>query len=187
MDHFSQSIDALLARIKEQEAEIAKNKTAVNALCAILNRPPMFASTDPAGQSVPLNNLRGDEFYGQPLSTVIRTILETRKAAGSGAATVTEIYAVMVEGGYKFETADEENAKRSLRISLTKNSQTFHKLPNGKYGLKEWYPSVREKKQTTQEASTKAADADDGIFDMEAKERADLEAQKKKEAVRATA
>lgn len=171
MDHFIQSIEALLARIKEQETEINKNKTAVNALCAILNRPLMFPSTEQANQTVGLNNLRGDEFYGQPLSTVIRSILEARKASGgSGAATVAEIYGVMVEGGYGFETTDEENAKRALRISLTKNSQTFHKLPNGKYGLKEWYPNVKEKK------TAKATDAEEvDPFDMETKEKLDAQ------------
>ena len=35
----------------------------------------------------------------------------------------------------------------SLRISLGKSSHTFHKLPNGQYGLLEWYPNVKPPKK----------------------------------------
>lgn len=86
------------------------------------------------------------EFYGQPLAVVVRRILEKRRIANQGPATVAEIYDTMLLGDYNFETANADNAKRSLRISLTKNSSTFHKLPSGKYGLREWYPALRDRR-----------------------------------------
>ena len=35
---------------------------------------------------------------------------------------------------------------RSLAISLAKNNQKFHKLPNNTFGLLSWYPSVASEK-----------------------------------------
>jgi len=48
---------------------------------------------------------------------------------------------------YQPETDDLENAKRGLRIALTKNSVTFYRIdggPNGSsYGLLEWYDKAK--------------------------------------------
>ncbi len=49
----------------------------------------------------------------------------------------------MKGGGYKFETASEENAKTGVRNALRTSSSIFHRLPNGHYGLLSWYPSAK--------------------------------------------
>jgi hypothetical protein len=72
---------------------------------------------------------------------------------------VDEIHQALLAGGYKFEAATEEIAKRGLRISLTKNSHSFHKLPSGLYGLREWYPAIKD---------TKAKASDSGAADQQA-------------------
>lgn len=169
MDHIQKSIETLVEKIREQENELLQTKHAVNALRAVLKQPPLYTDLDADKPAASLNNLRGDEFYGQPLSTVVRRILEARKAAGDGAASVNEIYDSMVAGGFKFETNNEDNAKRSLRISLTKNSQAFHKLPNGKYGMREWYPGIKDKPKAAEKDDQK--DDDEDMFDMEAKDK----------------
>jgi hypothetical protein len=174
MDHITRSIETLVSKVKEQEAEVWKTKTAVNALRAVLNMPPLYSEPTSEAATVGLANLRGDEFYGKTLSGVVRSILESRKAADQGPATVNEIYSTMIAGGYLFETIDIDNAKRGLRISLTKNSQTFHKLPNGKYGLKEWFPGLKDKPKTAVPAGEKDDEDDDG-FNFETKEKADAE------------
>ena len=79
-------------------------------------------------------------------ASAVREILEMRKAGGLGAASVNEIYDMLVTGGFHFDAKDDENAKRSLRISLTKNSALFHRVPNGQYGLLSWYPAVKTPK-----------------------------------------
>jgi hypothetical protein len=61
-----------------------------------------------------------------------------------GPATVKEIYDALKAGGYKFETKNDANAMRNLRISLTKNTSIFHKLPGGEFGLNEWYPKLKK-------------------------------------------
>lgn len=172
MDHIQQSIDTLLERIGQQEAELIKTKSAVNALRAVLQLPPLFTDLD-AERPTRLGNLNGDEFYGQPLSTVVRAVLEARKAAGAGAATVNELFTAMQSGGFAFGTQDEDNAKRGLRISLAKNSQTFHKLPNGKYGLRSWYTNLKDPKAKSAQVTGPDGEQDGGDFeDQEAKEKA---------------
>jgi hypothetical protein len=110
----------------------------------LASEPRIYAIIDERPSESP--GFRSDEFYGQPLSTVVRTILEKRRAANLGAASVAEIYDAMEQGGFSFGSSNSENAKRNLRISLTKNSAIFHRLPNNRYGLLEWYPNVREAK-----------------------------------------
>jgi hypothetical protein len=71
-----------------------------------------------------------------------------RKSAGLGPATPREIYDALIQGGYQFETKNEQVALVSLRSNLRKNSRMFHKLPNGQYGLLSWYPNAKPAKPT---------------------------------------
>ena len=144
-EHAQQTLSDIQQKIREQEQDLLGQKRGVNALLAAYKLPPCYTDLDqkPVSMTGPL---RRDQFYGQPLSAVVREILTRRRAADLGPASVGEIYDAMVEGGYQFEAKDEENAKRGLRISLTKNSSIFHRLPMGHYGLKEWYPAAKEPK-----------------------------------------
>ena len=69
-----------------------------------------------------------------------------RKAMNMGPASVAEIYEALKSGGYQFDATNEDYAKRGVRHSLSKNTQTFHKLPNGDFGLIEWYPAIKKTK-----------------------------------------
>lgn len=145
-DHFQQSIAAFQETLREQESKVIKTKRLINGLCEASGMPPMYPDAElQEGGSVALS-IRGDQFYGQPLATCIRQILEMRKALQQGPATVNDIYAALLQGNFQFDTKNEENAKRNLRISLSKNTAIFHKLPNGKFGLLEWYPNVKPSK-----------------------------------------
>jgi hypothetical protein len=143
-DHVAKTISLVQAQVRDLERQLAEKKRMVNSLCELAGQPPMYASTEPSADGSVA--IRSDEFYGKALATAVRKILEKRSHAGLGAASVSEIYDAMVKGGYRFDAKSAANAKRSLRISLTKNSVTFHKLPNGNYGLLEWYPNAKETK-----------------------------------------
>lgn len=138
---YEKIIDGLVKVIEEAERKVAEQKRVVNGLCETAGRPLLYSNID-AASSVNLGNIQPDQFYGQPLATAMRSILEMRKATGRGPATVREIYDTLTQGGFKFEAKDE-NALRGLRQSLTKNSGVFHKLPQGSYGLLEWYPNAK--------------------------------------------
>lgn len=133
-------IKGLVSVIEAAEEKIAEQKRVVNGLCLSAGRPIMYADIE--RKSGDLIFIRTDEFYGQPLATAMRSVLEKKRAGGNGPATVREIYDALISGGFKFEAKDE-NALRGLRQSLTKNSAVFHKLPNGSYGLLEWYPNAK--------------------------------------------
>ena len=94
-----------------------------------------------------------------------------------GPASVSEIYEAMLAGGYEFEAKDADNAKRGLRISLTKSSATFTKLPQGKYGLREWYPTVKDPKARPAQKERVEEMLEDvpDEFDFQAKETAQAE------------
>lgn len=69
------------------------------------------------------------------------------------ASLLPEIYKVMKDGGFLFEAKNDANAQRGLHIAMAKNTTTFHRLPNGNYGLREWYPAIKEKKATNGDAA----------------------------------
>lgn len=145
-EHIKQTIADLQNRLKEQEKTVLDTKRLINNLCKLADLPPLYADADLEVATGPSLSIQSDQFYGQPLATCIRQILEMRRALKQGPATVNEIYDALAAGGFKFETKNEDNSKRGLRISLTKNTSIFHKLPNGKFGLLEWYPSAKPAK-----------------------------------------
>jgi hypothetical protein len=145
-ESFRQTIVVLQGAIDKLQEKIKSHKQTINHLCGEMNEAPLYPDAD---EELASNSTatRSDEFYGKPLATAVRTILERRKRANLGAATVPEIYKVMKEGGFHFEAKNEANAQRSLHIAMAKNTSTFHRLPKtNKYGLREWYPAIKDKK-----------------------------------------
>lgn len=144
-DHVLTTIELVQKQVADLDQQLLQKKRMVNDLCGLVGRPPLYGDAELMSRSA-TTNTRPDEYYGKPLATVVRMVLEKRQAAVLGAATVPEIYDEMVRGGYHFTASTDDNNKRSLYTSLGKNTTTFHKLPNGTYGLREWYPEVKESK-----------------------------------------
>lgn len=148
------TIEALTKRVVAKEEETNKLKKLVNELCAEGEIPIRYPNIPQAGASI--SAIRSDQFYGQTITAAIRNYLDQRKAVGLGAATLNEIYLAVREGGYKFESKNEDNAKTSVGNTLRKTSSVFHRLPNGQYGLLEWYPSAKSKPNTDQPPKKKS-------------------------------
>ena len=156
-DHILKTIEELERELVEQEAAARDTKRLINRLLGRIQMPPRYSDSDVEARSGLALSIRSDQFYGQPLASCVREIFEMRRALNQGPATVNEIYASLVEGGFAFETKIEENAKRGLRISLAKNTALFHKLPNGKFGLLEWYPNAKKPKKDAASNGSSAA------------------------------
>jgi cytochrome c1 len=137
------AINVLQRKVAEQEKALANTKNLINQLCAEAGEPPIYSGVQRDSESSG-RSIRSDQYYGQPLATAVRSFLEGRESIGP--ATVDEIYDALIKGGFQFEGKSEDNQKRALRISLTKNSITFHKVPNGSYGLLSWYPNAKPSK-----------------------------------------
>src|SRR5688572_25826046 len=120
MSDARQLLASMQADISKLEAKLAEEKRFANRLAEKLGIPPVYVVVDQQEASVPLS-IQADQFYGQPLAGAIRTILEMRRALKQGPAGLNDIFNALTAGGYKFETKNEENAKRGLRQSLTKN------------------------------------------------------------------
>ena len=90
--------DRLLAKAQEKlqnlEAEVIKTKEFINQLRAFEGQPPMFTDLT-SGSDLSIGSIRGDQFYGRPLATVVAQILEMRKASGKGAIPIKELYATL--------------------------------------------------------------------------------------------
>jgi hypothetical protein len=145
MTHIEKTIEELKRKVIEREQGVIEAKKAVNSLCKLVGKEPEYSIAEPS--EMPIGKLQGDEYYGKPLATVITKILESRKKQGAGPAKVKDIYDQMTVGSYKFDAKSDANAMRGIRISMSKNPK-FHKLPNGKWGLTEWYPSLKGAKET---------------------------------------
>jgi hypothetical protein len=157
-EHVNKTIEMVQGQITTLNEELRTKKLMVNGLCELANRPALYPDVDQESRRV--TTLRSDEYYGKPLATVVRSILERRQAANLGAASVNEIYEEMAEGGYHFGGKNEDNNKRGLYISLGKNTSTFHKLPNGRYGLREWYPEIKDVKESKSKSNGASGDAE---------------------------
>jgi len=163
-DHFEQTIAEMQNKLKEQEREVIKTKDMINRLCEYANKPIIYSDAE-LEASTAIHSMQTDQFYGQPLAKSVRQILEMRKSANLGPATVKELYQALIQGGFAFETKNEQNAMRGLRISLTKNALVFHKLPTGRFGLIAWYPNIKKTRSKTNNQQEDTTLEDDDILE----------------------
>ena len=138
-DHIDKTIADFQKKLAEKEDEAKQIKVAINQMCAVAGRSPIYSDSELQVKSqVAATN--SDEFVGIPMATAARRALEIRKASNQDPpATVRELYESLIGGGFLFDTKNEANAMRALRISLSKNTPVFYKLPTGKFGLVSWY------------------------------------------------
>jgi hypothetical protein len=184
-EEFMPAIERLTSEIGRRDVETSEMKRMVNKLCGFAGLPLRYPDPGPeSGGGGHHDALKADQFYGKPLATAVREYLEMRgapSAGGRGAATVKDIFSALKAGGFAFDTKNDDNALRGLRISLAKNSVTFHKLPNGQFGLLSWYPSAKPPKPAT-EIDWDAAEAEGEAVERERRAKRETATSKKKEA-----
>lgn len=160
-----QRVSGALEFIQEQIAaklvEVATQKKLANSLAAAAGLEPPYADIEEPGAVGQASAIRSDQFANHSApSTAARAFLEMRGKT-RGATTIDVIYEALVQGGYNFG-ASMSDAKNGLRIALGKDSQV-HRLPNGNYGLLQWYPNMGrprgEKGKKPGEPETESDDA----------------------------
>lgn len=154
-DHIDKVLAEATARLKEQQAEVVNTKKFINQLLGFAKRPPMFTDIEQPAAVASTFTLLGDEFVGQSQRTACRLILERRRAAGLGPATLDEMYEALKLGGYRSNAKSEDIARQVLYNLVTRNTDTFFKIPNGRFGLTKWYPEAKK-----QQSQPKTAQAD---------------------------
>lgn len=153
MNNYNDAIRDLQDKLRPHEQEIKKIKTAINLLCELDGKPPMYTGLDSTPEIS--TQLQGDEYHNIPQATAITEILERRKAANLAPVTVDEIYDDLIAGGFEFTKGKNEAIqKRGIAISMSKNRK-FYKLPNEKWGIKKWYNIKDTKKENENESEEK--------------------------------
>ena len=147
-------LDAMIENIRIKDAEVTNLKRAANTFFRAAGEEPPYPEADADNPDVtgPMR-LRPDEFYGKGFATAARAFLVRRKQA----VEAEEVVRGLELGGFDFEGQGWKEADR-LRIvsmSMAKNTAQFHRLPNGLFGLREWYPDVIERKKGKKAESEK--------------------------------
>lgn len=137
------AITAIQELITALEKEAADAKRTLNRMLVRGGKPPRYSDAELNADSVSVGQILPDRFYNLGLAPAMKDYLKMRKASNLGPATIQDIYEAMVRGGFKFETENEDNRRRGMRQSLTKNTVMFHKLPNGNFGLVDWYGDLK--------------------------------------------
>lgn len=159
-DAYLPAIAALQEQLAKEQRAVTETKKMINKLSEFAGQPAPYPVTEDA-EAISIGAIRSDTFYGKKLATAMREYLEMRRTANLGPAETREIYEAVIKGGYQFEAANATNAMTGMRQLMTKNTNQFHKLPNGAWGLTAWYENIK--------ASRKRQDDDDG--DDEAAEK----------------
>ena len=154
------AIAALQSDLAALESQVYGVKSAINLLCKHAGKPEMYPNLTADDSKVSIGNIQADTFYGKTIGAAAREYLEMRRAANLGPASTREVYDALIEGGFKFNSKNENNAMISLGQTLRKNSKMFHKLPNGNYGLLSWYPNAKEGKSSDDDDDEKKSAAD---------------------------
>jgi hypothetical protein len=133
-----------LKKLAKIEAEAYDIKRWINQGCQFSGKPPMFPDLQEPGGTGAVGQLSiaPDQFFGKPFATAVREIMTMWADAAAGKtrpASIDEIHAALVEGGFNFQANDTDRQKQGLAVSLGKNTVTFRKLPSGLFGLAEWY------------------------------------------------
>lgn len=142
----SPAVEALRNQAREQEAELNETKKMINSLLRRMREEPEFPEVETGQMQIRMNgSLRADQYYGKPFATAAQEYLERRKQACSA----DEILKGLEQGGFDFKALGWKDGDRlrSLAISLAKNNQKFHKLPNNTFGLLAWYPDIKAKRE----------------------------------------
>lgn len=175
-DHILKTIDQIREEISKAEETLRPKKTLVNQLCELAGIAPMYSGIDTEANGSGRPTIRRNAFYGKPFSTCVREFFEMRQNLPVKEASLEDIFSALKEGGYDLKASGdkEDDQKRGIAIALGKNSQTFHKLPSGDYGLAAWYTNIRERRprsesgressssSSQQASSSSASSVDDG-------------------------
>ena len=146
-EHLRETIKHFEQKLETQLQEVIYTKKVINDLHREIGEPEPYQDGEMVvTRKKGIGVLRPDQFYGKPLATVVKEILEMKGEP----STVNDICDILSTGGYDFGSKDLTNARVGVGVSLSKNP-AFHRLPDKKnYGLKEWYPEVKNKKTKTQ-------------------------------------
>jgi len=147
------AIEVLLKKLEAQEKVVIDTKRIINSLLEMMGKSPKFKDTELEKSQ---NIIRPDMYYGKRLATCVREYLDMK----GNACTAKEILDALQQGGFNFVPLEwqEKSRLRNLSISIAKNTSSFHRLPNGTFGLLSWYPDIQKKKSQQEKIQNSKAE-----------------------------
>ena len=145
------TVDKFKDKLMSLEAQARKFKRAINRMYELEEEPIPYPDAEEEGTGLigSPKVVRPDQYYGRPMATVAREILEERKRRDEWAIDPRDLLESMRKGGFEFEGRDDSSRLKSLTITLAKNP-AFAKVPStGHIGLADWYPGARKEKKAS--------------------------------------
>ncbi len=152
---FMAAVEEIQKEIEALQVAIHKKKQAINVMYDSMGEQPPY---EIEGESPVSLTIRPDQFYGKAFATAASSYLKIKNQA----CYAQEIMDGLLRGGFDFPWKDEDQL-RNVAISLAKNTQVFHKLPNSTFGLLEWYPDLKKKKLARPDDMTKKGVTPEGV------------------------
>lgn len=158
MDDATQKVlSDIQAKIKTHLDEVAKLKSAANMLADLAGQGPIYADIEQESKAV--GPTRADAYYGKPLARAVREYLDFRQQA----VPVEDIQRGLEQGGFDFDALGwaENGRLRALAMSISKNTTVFHRLPNGMWGLNDWYPEATQRRRVRSRSRNSERETDE--------------------------
>lgn len=135
-----QAVRILSNRIQHRETAVEQMRVAIDCISQEINKTTQSTQQLNALGSSKSFRIRRDLFFGMRLSTAVQKDLQMRREP----LDVDEILRDLKDGGFAIATlgANEEQQLAHLDLTLWKNTKTFHRLPNGAFGLLAWYRRI---------------------------------------------
>jgi hypothetical protein len=170
-EHIETTIEHYRQKLATQEEAVRRTKRLINDLSADIGLEVPYPDVDDPSSTAAAIGLKGDEYHDKSQHVAARMILERRKKANLGPAHIDTLYDDLLRGGYLFDAPDVASRKKNLRDALTKASTVFHRLPNGLWGLVDWYESIKAaKKRKPGDSTDKSGATDSGTPEASASE-----------------
>lgn len=147
------AIEGLYEELDALGEQAKQIKGAINTLTTRSGGIPPFADTDQA-QSARSGSILPDQFFGMGFVTAVRAYLKHKNRA----APAKEIFEALKSGGYEF-SGDEKVHWRGFTINMSKNKSKFvYVKPSDSWGLMEFYPGYKAKKEKKDEEPDEATE-----------------------------
>ena len=162
-ERYAAALEAALEEVEQKASELAAAQRFANSMALKAGVDQPFANVE-IQTPTSAASIKSDQFanFGFP-SEAGRAFLAFRGQA-KGAADLDTIFEALQKGGFAWGSS-KNDPKGGLRIALGKDAQV-HKLPNGSYGLKAWYPHAKKPVDKKKNAGSSAAAEDDTNDDV---------------------
>ena len=131
----------LSGRLQLLVSEAAQIESAIDCINKEIDKTT-HVDSQPAGAGDDEGfRIRRDVFLGMRLSTAVQECLKMRHEA----MPADEILRLLESGGFATDSLGSVKNMQLAKLAKTlrKNTKTFHRLPNGAFGLVAWYPNLR--------------------------------------------